>query len=234
MKIEHFWQAECEILSPVLPFFYMDEIQTQLNAIHAVFYQLVGTDTLFLPSDTRVQVVKDYIEHAHRRVIRSGRPYAEHPIRLAAQYHALFPQDIDGVCGLLAHDVIEDCDVGLDYDADILSAILGPSLSLVHALTDEGTGSRKERVAHNVARLLKSSLQIRNMKVLDACDNIVSIALLDPGFFQTYIKEKKLFLDHTQCDERLRPYINICTDVSVAIFELHQENKKGHNYAFSV
>lgn len=83
-------------------------------------HTLIEKAKLYLPED-RLQIIKDayiYAEKAHfGQKRRSGEPFIEHPLQTAL-FLADLKLDQNALAAALLHDVVEDCDIGVQEIAD--------------------------------------------------------------------------------------------------------------------
>lgn len=146
---------------------------------------------------------------AHAGQVRKfdGLPYITHPLRVMQILHAnAAVVSEDQLVAAVLHDVVEDTTV---THATIERRFGGAVAALVFDLTDQfdaasGAGNRATRKTLERERLAKISPQAQDVKLADLIDNTSSIAIHDPGFARTYLREKALILEvMTQGDERL-------------------------------
>ena len=100
----------------------------------------------------------------------------------------------------MLHDVIEDKwateeEIEELYGKEILKGVLW--------LTDRETGNRQERKKQAAERIGKAPGYIQLIKLADVMSNTASIALHDPKFAKTYLKEKEYLLE---CIHKSRRY----------------------------
>lgn len=160
-----------------------------------------------------------YAERAHRDQIRkwTGRPYIEHPRRVAnilcdaneregGGTHGYLPAEI---AAALLHDVIEDC--GVTYEQ--LAEDFGPYIAqIVRALSnppksDRKSVNRQQRKQEDRDRLAGENWLIQSIKLADRIDNLQDMedCCGDKGFLVLYRQESRLLLDSlTKADPRLR------------------------------
>lgn len=132
---------------------------------------------------------------AHAGQVRkyTGRPYIEHPMRVA---HAAVMHEAPPwvVAAAWMHDVIEDCGRTAD---DVLAATQSPgALSLVVELTNPSkkypAASRADKKAMDRVHLAGVSYWAKVLKLLDRTDNINDMqACPDGKFIALYIAESR-------------------------------------------
>lgn len=124
----------------------------------------------------------------------TGRPYVEHPARVAAR--VLVRPDVDEamVAAALLHDVVEDTAVTLDE----IRAEFGDAVAdLVHALTNVYKAgahpglNRAERKRLEAARLAGIPRAAKIIKMLDRIDNLREAPGQDAGFLRVYAAESR-------------------------------------------
>lgn len=148
--------------------------------------------------------------NAHHCVYRkyTGRPYIEHPARVAAKCSILFANHnmFDYIIGAAyCHDVVEDnpnypiqwfWDHGFD----------SYQISLITELTNPSKGSklnRSERKAMDREHLSHISSVAKIIKLVDRLDNINDMSGADSDFKKMYFHETKLLVDAIgNCDGR--------------------------------
>lgn len=126
----------------------------------------------------------------------SGRPYIEHPMRVAGMTALLYP-DEDMIAAAWLHDVLEDCP---DFTSDRLRVAFGTNVAaLVVCLTNPSKGSplpRAERKKMDHEHLATCSLPVRQLKLLDRIDNVRDLAEApDTGFKNLYAAETRLLIE---------------------------------------
>jgi (p)ppGpp synthase/HD superfamily hydrolase len=155
----------------------------------------------------------------------SGRPYIEHPMRVAGRATLLKGDDgpFFGEAGIAAawlHDVVEDCDVTQQTVGDLFG---GDVAELVGLLTDRSKEdhpnlNRAGRKRIECERLRACAPTVRAIKLLDRIDNLSEMIsdserhqdALD--FLRVYRKESALLLEaltgaHGELEAELRGLI---------------------------
>lgn len=119
----------------------------------------------------------------------TGTPYVNHPIRVAAAVMMQPGSTQEMICAALLHDVVEDCDVELDY---ILERFGPVTANLVDELTNKTKGStepREVRKQKDRDRLKKALPQAKLLKLLDRIDNLQEMGGAPPDFRRKYAEE---------------------------------------------
>ena len=138
-----------------------------------------------------------YARRAHGDQTRkyNGRPYVEHPARVAARV-SLHPRATESmVVAAWLHDIAEDTDLGL---ADIAARFGDQVAGLVGELT--GTSnvsplSRPERKALDRDHLARASWEAKIIKLLDRIDNLGELKNAPDEFASTYVAESLLLAE---------------------------------------
>ena len=115
-----------------------------------------------------------YAMKAHESQFRksTGRPYIEHPIRVAGILLELSAGPELIAAGFL-HDVVEDTNCNI---ADI-TQLFGPKVAdFVKSVSEDKTLSWQERKKHTISSLAKASKEVVLLSLADKLDNIRSIA----------------------------------------------------------
>lgn len=120
----------------------------------------------------------------------TGRPYIEHPARVAARLTRLGCSD-EMICAAWLHDVLEDCEVTFS----ILKAAYGIPLDvclLVHLMTNPSKQypnlNRAERKKMDLAHLKNAPCDVRMIKLADRTDNLRELDPAQP-FAVQYMNE---------------------------------------------
>lgn len=132
--------------------------------------------------------------HAHQLRKYTFEPYLIHPIAVAEIVKSV-PHTEEMVAAALLHDVVEDCGV----HPKTVREVFGPKAALlVSELTDVSRpqdGNRQKRKELGRQHTKDSSPEAKTIKLADLIDNTKSIALYDPDFARTYLKEKSALLE---------------------------------------
>lgn len=142
-----------------------------------------------------IQFAKD----AHKSQVRkyNGRPYIEHPMRVAGIVSILDEANVNMICSAWLHDVVEDCNV----KSDIIFYRFNPYVErIVLDLSNEYTKKkypnlkRNERKRRECERL---SYIVKPAKIIKLADRIDNLRDIPPGeqFKIKYVEESKLLLD---------------------------------------
>lgn len=135
-------------------------------------------------------------DYAHRGQLRkyTGRPYIEHPMRVAGRV-CLYSEDDECVAAAWLHDTIEDC--ALPYR--IIAEYCGePVASLVLDLTSASKRrghdhlSREERKRIDREHLVKCRSTVQIIKAFDRIDNLRDMDAAPEDFRKLYAEESLL------------------------------------------
>lgn len=133
-----------------------------------------------------------FAHEAHKGQTRkyNGRPYIEHPARVAGRACLLRGVPEQVVAAAWLHDVVEDC--GILHGE--IGGEFGPVVqSLVCDLTNPSKGSRApraERKAMDRDHIASASLWARKLKAIDRIDNLLDMTGCDkPDFLRLYADE---------------------------------------------
>ena len=131
---------------------------------------------------------------AHEGQVRkySGTPYISHPMEVV---EILNDAGVTGqrilAAGLL-HDVLEDT----TYPAHLLRERVGSVvLGLVESLTNKDRGTRAQKNAAAIKRIVAASKHAQMVRLADVIHNLSDVADHDPAFAAIYLEEKKALLD---------------------------------------
>jgi (p)ppGpp synthase/HD superfamily hydrolase len=130
--------------------------------------------------------------HGDQRRKYTGRPYIEHPARVAARV-AIHPAGTETmVIAAWLHDVLEDTDIGLEVIANRFGEEVA---QLVEELTNPSKGSpalRAERKAQDREHLARVSRPAKIIKLLDRIDNLRDMEGAPQKFLSLYLEESRL------------------------------------------
>ena len=149
-----------------------------------------------------IEILNDITERAlrfatlaHEGQVRkyTGEPYIIHPIAVAELVRSV---DLDDeiVAAAYLHDVVEDCDVGIEEIAEDFGSRVAQFVGEVTNVSRPEDGNRKARKALDRAHLSKASYEGKSIKLADMLDNSRSIIPRDPGFAEVYLREMELAL----------------------------------------
>lgn len=138
---------------------------------------------------------KNFAECAHAAQVRkySGEPYAIH-LREVAGYCAEVGCRDEVVAAAWLHDVKEDQGV---TNGQLVEFFGTEVARLVHEVTDQSKpddGNRKIRKAIDREHNGRASPDGKTIKLADLISNTKSIAVHDPHFAVTYLREKRLLM----------------------------------------
>lgn len=132
---------------------------------------------------------------AHRGQPRkyTGRPYIEHPIRVAQLcLDQRLPDAV--IAAAFLHDVVEDCGVSILTLACEFGADVAQLVSEVTDVSRPEDGNRDARKAKDRAHYASASPHGMSIKLADLIDNTHDIVPHDPEFARLYLAEKRLLL----------------------------------------
>ncbi|MCE9548454.1 MAG: HD domain-containing protein [Planctomycetia bacterium] len=139
-----------------------------------------------------------FAAEAHRGQLRkyNGRPFIEHPGRVAARVTVSPIANEVTVSAAWLHDVVEDTEVTLDT----ISGTFGAKIAnLVDELTNPSKQHpnlrRAERKAMDRTHIASASNEAKCIKLIDRSDNIRDMTGAEPTFLRLYIDESRLLLD---------------------------------------
>jgi len=135
--------------------------------------------------------------HSGQKRKYNGRPYVEHPARVAART-AIHPGATEEmVAAAFLHDVLEDTGVGPD---EIEARTSAKVLYYVDWMTNRSkkthpSANRSERKRIDRERLAGAPGEVKIIKMLDRIDNLREMDGADPGFGRLYGQESLLLLE---------------------------------------
>ncbi len=133
--------------------------------------------------------------HKGQRRKYNGRPYIEHPARVAARVTILPGATEAMVVAAWLHDVVEDTTVELDEIADLFGVDVA---GLAGELTNPSKGSsvsRAERKAQDRKHLACVSREAQLIKLLDRIDNLSEMDGGPREFVSIYLDEFRLLVE---------------------------------------
>lgn len=138
-------------------------------------------------------------EFAHRGQLRkyTGRPYIEHPGRVAARMMRHCAADEYIVAAAWLHDVLEDTSVS---EEDLAVFMPGLSMRYVKMLTNPSKQTphlnRAQRKELDREHLRTCPGDVRRIKMADRIDNLLDLMhpTADIAFVETYLRESDLLL----------------------------------------
>jgi len=149
-----------------------------------------------------------YTAHEGQKRKYTGRPYIEHPMRVAGKltlWACKFPVSKEMIAAAWLHDVVEDTSA---TNADIAQMFGGYIASLVHQLTspksDEPRAVRKRKQREALAA---AALEVRLIKLVDRTDNLEDMALGPVKFRRQYAEESLLLAQEIGDDPMLAPML---------------------------
>lgn len=149
-----------------------------------------------------VNIIKDAREFAykvHEGQVRkyNGRPYIEHPMRVALATALLSYATDTMIAAAWLHDVVEDCGTPIDEIAFLFGrdvAFLVKELTNTSKLDYPGK-NRAFRKAKDREKLRTVSMEAESIKLIDRIDNLRDMADSgDADFMVVYARESELLL----------------------------------------
>jgi len=149
-----------------------------------------------------------YAKAAHESIGQkrkyTNEPYFNHPARVVSTLVSAGETDPAIIQAAYMHDVIEDVfPKNPRFNRQGIQNTFGRNvLAYVEELTDDFTAerypqfNRQKRKGLEAVRLSKVSLGGKKIKLADIIDNTSDIIKNDPGFAQSYVREKKVLLDN--------------------------------------
>lgn len=143
-------------------------------------------------------VAAQFADACHRGQTRkwTGRPYIEHPMRVAGRVMLLKGVEAFHVQAAWLHDVIEDCNI---ERAAIFGTFGEPVAALVAALTNPSKKheqlSRREKKTMDREHLAKQPRWVKLIKLLDRIDNVHDSFNAPPDWRWKYGEESGLLAD---------------------------------------
>lgn len=134
-------------------------------------------------------------EAAGQRRKYTGRPYWEHPARVAALVAEVLPGDEEAEAAAWLHDVVEDTAVGLDTIHGLFGSRVARLVGEVTDVSRPEDGNRAARKAIDREHLAGASPAGQTIKLADMIDNLRSIATHDPAFAKVYLAEKERLVE---------------------------------------
>lgn len=142
--------------------------------------------------------------HTGQKRKYNGRPYVEHPARVAART-AIHPGSTEEmVAAAFLHDVLEDTAV---TGEELLKTTNAVVYDLVEWMTNRSkkthpTANRAERKQIDRNRLAGAPGQVKIIKLIDRIDNLREMEGADPGFSKLYAKESLLLCEALRDGDR--------------------------------
>jgi (p)ppGpp synthase/HD superfamily hydrolase len=134
------------------------------------------------------------LHHGQKRKF-TGRPYIEHPGRVAARISRHRDATEEMVMAAWLHDVIEDCDA---RPFDLMDYFHPTTVHMVIALTNPSKGSpglpRAQRKEMDRRHIATCSRQVRMIKLADRTDNLREVRA-GSEFATLYAAESRLLLE---------------------------------------
>lgn len=167
-------------------------------------------------------------ETAHRKQKRkyTGRPYIEHPMRVAGRVTLLDDATEEEIAAAWLHDVIEDCDPVWNTVIkdkmpervhDLVLELTNPSKEVAKRHTGM---HRKDRKAHDRQHYVGASVWAKRIKFCDRIDNIRDMQGAEDGFKHVYMDETLLLanvlLDVTDSVNK-RLYLELMTELAMLL-----------------
>jgi (p)ppGpp synthase/HD superfamily hydrolase len=136
------------------------------------------------------------VAHQGQKRKYNGRPYIEHPGRVAARITRFAESTEDWIAAAWCHDVIEDCNVSLDDMRLIFGH--GFFVTLVDYLTNPSKQhpnlSREARKQMDREHLARAPFAAQCIKLVDRADNLREMTDAPIPFKRLYCEESRLLL----------------------------------------
>lgn len=140
-----------------------------------------------------------YASHAHYGQTRkyTGRPFVEHPMRVAGEVSMLDVATEEMVAAAWLHDVIEDCGPENKNAMKLLfpPAVVSMVVELTNPSKDHPELKRAERKAMDRDHLAAASYSAKIIKLVDRIDNLRDMSLAEPDFLVLYSRESRQLAD---------------------------------------
>jgi len=135
----------------------------------------------------------------------TGRPYIEHPARVAGRLTRLGCRE-EMICAAWLHDTLEDCDVSFDKLHSAYAIPLDVCL-LVHLMTNPSKKysnlNRAERKKMDLAHLKNTPREVRMIKLADRTDNLRELDPTQPFAVQYMNESLALLAELSNTNEEL-------------------------------
>ncbi len=126
---------------------------------------------------------------------KGGRPYVEHPARVAARV-LIHPEATETmVVAALLHDVVEDTAVEIEEIARVFGDEVAAMVQVLTNPPRDPQKNRRERKAEMRTRLAAASREVRIIKLLDRIDNLNDSEGVSLGFLAVYLEESRLLAE---------------------------------------
>lgn len=154
----------------------------------------------------------------------TGRPYIEHPMRVAGRAALLVSDDGLFECDVIAawlHDTLEDCEITVsDIDHRFGMHVAG----IVLGLTNPSRGSKEPRAVRKAmdrAHLARQPKSVKALKLLDRIDNVRDLQVEGPGadFQSIYMQESFDLIDALVLEDPLIE--SLCSELREELQRLH-------------
>lgn len=130
------------------------------------------------------------VAHINDRRKYTDEMYIAHPIAVTTLIGRV-TADESVYCAALLHDVVEDTLVEHDTILTLFGERVARLVKEVTNVAKKSDGNRETRFKINLDHLKNACSDSQSIKLADIIDNIKSIALLNPSFAVTYIREKQ-------------------------------------------
>lgn len=164
------------------------------------------------------EIAKDC--HAGQLRKYTGRPYIEHPLRVAGHTTLVPGVNEDVIAAAWLHDVVEDCDISAE---DLAKNISFPVMALVSELTNPSKAfpklrraARKEMDREHLARV---SRWAKIIKLIDRIDNVRDMNGAEADFKRLYARESIALLN-VLLDPADEVIFRLCERLSLAIEQI--------------
>jgi (p)ppGpp synthase/HD superfamily hydrolase len=147
----------------------------------------------------------EFAKHAHEGQVRkyTGRPYVEHPMRVAGEVSMIDGATEQMVAAAWMHDVIEDCAPELRGAMKLLfpQSVCNLVQELTNPSKDHPELKRAERKAMDRNHLASVSDEAKIIKLVDRIDNLREMTGAEPDFLLLYSRESRMLADALRTDK---------------------------------
>lgn len=146
--------------------------------------------------NTTLTAAVQLAEYYHRGQVRkyTGEPYISHPLEVM-HIVATVTDDIEMIAAAVLHDIVEDCEVELDFIYQSFGSRVGVMVDGLTDVSEKADGNRSTRKAIDRQHTAIQNADTKTIKLADLISNTGSITKHDPEFARVYMAEKKLLIE---------------------------------------